>query len=312
MPSNPKLSVIVVIFNMVEEAKKTLYSLSSAYQKGVDADDYEVIVIDNGSTNRVPLDFQRSLGSSFKFFYIDNAPPSPAYAINYGVQRSEGKILSIMIDGARITTPNIVKYTLLAFKAFKRPVVTTLAWHIGPDIHRRAVSLYGHNKTREIELLRRINWRSNGYRLFEISTLAGSSKAGWFSPKSESSYLSMNRVMFDRLQGFDERFDFPGGGLVNLDIYKRACDQEDSDLVMILGEGVFHQMHGGAMTGASEQESMIRMKNWRQQYKQIRGKEFSPPEKTANYIGHIPPQILPSIIYSAGNVLKKYQLSGRM
>lgn len=43
----PLLSVVVITHNMRREAERTLLSLSTAYQKGVEASEYEVIVIDN-------------------------------------------------------------------------------------------------------------------------------------------------------------------------------------------------------------------------------------------------------------------------
>src|SRR5216683_2592387 len=49
----PDLSVIVVVHNMAREAPRTLYSLSTTYQRHIAAEDYEVIVVDNGSTARV-------------------------------------------------------------------------------------------------------------------------------------------------------------------------------------------------------------------------------------------------------------------
>jgi len=48
-PHRPDVSVVVVIYNMAREAPRTLHSLSAAYQRHIDADDYEVIVVDNGS-----------------------------------------------------------------------------------------------------------------------------------------------------------------------------------------------------------------------------------------------------------------------
>jgi hypothetical protein len=48
------LSVIVIFYNMRREAARTLLSLSTQYQQNLTADDYEVIAIDNGSTE--PLD----------------------------------------------------------------------------------------------------------------------------------------------------------------------------------------------------------------------------------------------------------------
>ena len=43
------LSVVVVAHDMSRELPRTVRSLAPDYQRGVKADDYEVIVIDNGS-----------------------------------------------------------------------------------------------------------------------------------------------------------------------------------------------------------------------------------------------------------------------
>ena len=49
-PQQPGVSIIVVVYNMAREAPRSFFSLSSTYQRNVAADDYEVIVGDNGST----------------------------------------------------------------------------------------------------------------------------------------------------------------------------------------------------------------------------------------------------------------------
>ena len=50
--STPKLSVIVICYNMQRELPRTLFTLSCDYQKNIDLSDYEIIVIDNGSKNK--------------------------------------------------------------------------------------------------------------------------------------------------------------------------------------------------------------------------------------------------------------------
>ena len=62
-----RLSVIVVVHNMAREAPRTLYSLSTDYQRDIVADDYEVLVVDNGS--QPPLDDSalQKLAGNFRY-----------------------------------------------------------------------------------------------------------------------------------------------------------------------------------------------------------------------------------------------------
>ena len=50
----PVLSVVVVVHGMARELPRTLQSLAPDYQRGVDAEEYEIGVVDNGSP--CPLD----------------------------------------------------------------------------------------------------------------------------------------------------------------------------------------------------------------------------------------------------------------
>jgi len=294
----PALSVVVVLCNMPREARRTLYSLSMRYQRGIGEGDYEVIVVDNGSVPPYPTAEIPGLVGRFEHLYVDPAPPSPAHAINLGLRRARGEYVGVMIDGARIASPGLVHYALRAFRAFQNPVVTALAWHLGPDIHRRAIAKYGYDQRTEDRLLEGIRWPDAGYRLFEIASFAGSSQGGWFAPKAESSSLFLRRTSFERLGGYDERFDQPGGGLVNADTYIRACELPDSELVVLLGEGTFHQMHSGVMTGATEEEARRRLAAWIAQYEAIRKTPPRAPDKVPHYLGHIPPAALPSLLAS--------------
>ena len=301
----PLLSVVVILHDMLREGPRTLHSLSTRYQRDIDADQYEVLVVDNGSTPPFPRDVVLAQAGRFEAVHVDTASPSPAAAVNLGVRASRGRYIGVVIDGARMASPGLLAYALRAFRAFDDPVVTAPAWHLGPDIHRRAVERFGYSQRREDELLESIGWARDGYRLFEIATLGGSNAGGWFAPSIESSSLFLRRDSFEALGGYDERFDQPGGGLVSADAYLRACERPGAELVVLLGEGTFHQIHGGVMTGAPADEAQARFADWSAQYAKIRGAAPRPPLKTPHYIGHVPGPALPSVLLSAQRALAR-------
>ena len=83
--------------------------------------------------------------------------------------------------------------------------------------------------------------------------------------------------------GYDEAFQLPGGGLANLDVYERALALPDTQLIMILGEGNFHQVHGGVASNSA----MDRWNVWHAEYKQIRGRSYTAPDSKAVYFGRV-------------------------
>jgi len=284
--NTPLVSIIVVFYDMSREAPRTLHTLTPEYQ-GVSASHYEVIVIDNGSPTPLDAEFVCSMSCNFKYVYIEDAHPSPASALNKGAALAEGKILGLSIDGARMLSPGVLGYAIRAFKTFRNPIVTTLGFHLGPKIQIESI-LDGYNQTQEDSLLENVPWATNGYRLFEISSFAGSSRYGWFAPAAESNCLFLSSRLYDDLGGFDEAFDFPGGGLVNVDFYSRACRAPNTELVQLLGEGTFHQFHGGAMTGKTAEDASIEYLRLDTQYKKIRGHNFQMPLRRSHFIGHFP------------------------
>jgi glycosyltransferase involved in cell wall biosynthesis len=290
MKKSPIISVVVVVYNMEREARRTLWSLTTVFQRDVCEEDYEVIVVDNGSTAPLSDELVRGFGKNFSYFFLNTTSKSPAHAVNLGVDRARGKFVGCIIDGARIVSPGIIRYALAGMKLYPNPVVATLAWHLGPDAQYRSVSR-GYTKETEDALLESIDWVNNGYRLFEISSFAGSSEDGFFLPIAESNCFFLSREAFDQLGGFEERFKSSGGGLVNLDMYKRACELPKSNLIILLGEGTFHQVHGGVSTNVSEEENLKKWHEFEKEYIEIRKTKYTRPGNVPEYIGHVRSEI---------------------
>jgi glycosyltransferase involved in cell wall biosynthesis len=289
----PTLSIIVIAFNMAREIPRTLHTLSPQYQRNVSADDYEVIVVDNGSHEPLQAEMVASFGPNFRLIRLAGSP-SPAPAINIAVEQARGEAVSICIDGARMLTPGIVRLTLQALAIHSDPLISSIGLHLGPLLQNKSM-LQGYNQQVEDALLNTVNWRQDGYELFRISCLAGSSEWGWFRPIAESNFVSVRRSSYDRLGGFDEQFTTPGGGLVNLDFYKNACEQLDQ-VVMLLGEGSFHQFHGGVATNIPMEGHPG--PGFAAEYHKIRGRLYDVSERPHQYLGELPPQALPLLLKS--------------
>ncbi len=120
----PFISVVIVVYDMNREAPRTLHTLSAAYQRGIEADQYEVLVVDNGSPEPLGEAVVRGCGPNFRYHYIDQASPSPVAAINTGVAMTRGEVVAVMIDGARMVTPGLLDYGRRAFALYADPVVT--------------------------------------------------------------------------------------------------------------------------------------------------------------------------------------------
>jgi glycosyltransferase involved in cell wall biosynthesis len=189
----PALSVVVVVYNIPREAPRTLLTLSASYQRHIDADDYEVIVVDNGSNPPLDPAVLEDLSGNFRLIRIDPAPPSPAHAINRGIAAAEGEVIGVMIDGARMVSPGMLHFALAGARLYDKAVVVAPGWYLGADYQNCAIPA-GYNQAHEDALLQSIKWPEDGYRLFEISTLDQSSIFGWLGPLGEASVIFLRRL----------------------------------------------------------------------------------------------------------------------
>jgi hypothetical protein len=284
------LSVVVVGYEMVRELPRTIRSLSPTCQRGIATEDYEIIVVDNGS--RVPPTAAevRSWSPNARLLLAKDPKVSPVLAINEVLKQALGEQIGVFIDGARMASPGLLATALKASRLHQRAVVGTFAFHLGPDVQMRSV-LAGYNQAVEDQLLAASNWEEDPYSLFDISVFAGSSANGWLLAPSETNALFLHRQHWQAIGGFDPLFVAPGGGLANLDLWCRLCEDPTNEVVMLLGEATFHQVHGGVATNALKSP----WDDFHAEYVAIRGRSFAPPAVKPLLLGNLNPKVFASL-----------------
>ena len=163
---SPRLSVVIVAYNMARELPRTLQSLAPVMQLGIQAKEYEIIVMDNGSTVAWDEGVCRRWCPDLRIQRVARPTPSPVAAINQGLALTSGDLIGVWIDGARLASPGLLATALAAARMHQRPVIGTIGFHLGPDLQRRSIQL-GYNQARENALLASVRWEEDGYRLFE-------------------------------------------------------------------------------------------------------------------------------------------------
>jgi cephalosporin hydroxylase/glycosyltransferase involved in cell wall biosynthesis len=280
------LSVVVVFFNMRREAARTLQSLTRSYQRDVEDLDYEVLVVDNGSDadQRLGRELVESFGPHFRLLELDgDAHPSPTVALNAGVAAARGDALALMIDGAHVLTPGVLNCGMKALQIYAPAVVAAQQWYVGPGQQGDAQQA-GYDQEIEDRLLASIDWPVDGYRLFEIGHFIG--ERDWLDGIVESNCLFAPRKLLEQVGGFDDSFSMPGGGYANLDLFERLAQAPGITVASILGEGTFHQFHGGTTTNvADETARRERVVSYRQHFEALRGRPLVSGDRPVHYVG---------------------------
>jgi glycosyltransferase involved in cell wall biosynthesis len=148
----PKVSIIVISYNMNRELPRTLLSLSVPFQKGITRDEFEVILIDNGS--KVPptaSDFSH-LDIDLRVVSMDNPTKSPVPAINFSLKQVNGEIIGVYIDGARIASPRLIASARDAITYNQRAFVGSRGRYLGNKFQRVAI-VEGYNQQVEDDFL---------------------------------------------------------------------------------------------------------------------------------------------------------------
>lgn len=255
----PKLSIIVIVHRMRRQAMNTLYSLSPAYQKNISAEDYEVIVVENRSDANLDEQEVRAVLPNGRYFLREESGVSPVHAINAGFTYCRASMIGLMIDGARLLTPRVLEYALMAQRIDTNALVAVPGYNLGPVEHQLAAET-GYTEAQEVAALERIDWHNNGYRLFSISSLGGANPTGVINPLLESNCVFASARCFDRIGHADTEFTYAGGGSLNLHLFRSLGMLPETRRYFVLpGEGSFHQLHGGVTTSVrADREQLLK------------------------------------------------------
>jgi hypothetical protein len=299
------LSVVVIAHRMAAQLANTLYTLTPAYQHNLAGIDYEVVVVENQSDDCLAEALVAGLPPNFRYFRRDEPGRSPVAAINFGFAQCTGDYIGLLVDGARLLSPRVLEYAALAWRMDRGSITMVPGYHLGTQQHHEVVD--GASAcAEEAALLASIDWRANGYLLFSIATLGGGNAAGLLQPFMESNCMFASREQFARIGYADPRFQLDGGGSINLHMFRALGMQRDTRLVVLPGEGSFHQYHGGVTTRAraDRAEELAAHKRqlhgiWRDTFHSLRREPL--------LLGAVTPWAMPVLEYSAQRGLARHQ-----
>ena len=179
MPTTPKYSIIVPVYNRPAEVRDLLGSLMAQTRK-----DFEVILVEDGSSVCCE-DVVGAFGKEFpiRYYYKSNSGPGPAR--NFGFAHAQGDYFVVFDSDCILPTGY--------FEAVDQALITEGldAWG-GPDKAHEKFTVYQ---------------RAMAYTMSSILTTGGirgaKKRVGWFQPRSFN--MGISRRVFDVTQGF--RFD---------------------------------------------------------------------------------------------------------
>jgi glycosyltransferase involved in cell wall biosynthesis len=258
LTTTPKVSVIVIAYRMPGQLGNTLLSLAPDYQRGVNEQDYEVIVMENSSDDNLPQEKVAALPDNFHYRLREEASATPVYAVNEAFALCRAPFICLMIDGARMVSPRIIQTALMAYAMTPDAIVAVPGYNLGSD-EQHLMEDVADQLTYEQQLLASINWREDGYELFTISTFSGANRRGYLQPIMECNCIFASAKNYAAIGYANTEFQFPGGGSVNLHMYRSLGMLPATKFFVTPGEGSFHQYHGGVTTSSyAEREAAIK------------------------------------------------------
>ena len=179
-----KISVVIPTFNRKERLAETLNGI---FNQNFSKDEYEVIVVDDGSTDGTK-EYMQTSDMPKKFKYIWHQNVGRAANRNIGIQNSSGEII-VFLDDDVIATSGLLKEHYEIHKGKNNPKLVVLGYTpFAKDIKRTAIIKYYEN-----------NWD----RVFRNASKGSIEHPYWFVITNN---LSIPRLFICSVGLFDEDF----------------------------------------------------------------------------------------------------------
>jgi glycosyltransferase involved in cell wall biosynthesis len=305
-----RLSVVVIAYRMARQVLNTVYSLSVHYQRNAREQDYEIIVVENHSDHCIDVEQLLAIGNNIRYVLREETGVSPAAAINVGLSLCRAPFVGLLIDGARMLTPRVIDNVLMAQAIHADALVAVPGYQLGSDPHHLSKT-QNYNEQTEQALLEEVNWKQNGYRLFDIANISEANPRGVFQPFMECNCLFTSPANWQRIGGADEAFHFPGGGGLNLHFYRSLGVLKEVEYFFILqGEGSFHQYHGGvSTTERHDREEMLSPP--REQLESYWNGKYKGLEREPILLGAVDAHAQRFLQYASERAMKRFARKGK-
>ncbi|MBL4820303.1 MAG: hypothetical protein JKY98_04835 [Gammaproteobacteria bacterium] len=224
--SNPKLSLLILWPEALDQLPCSLFTLTLPYQYGITEADYEIVII--GGNDNHDLDTAKMLALPNVHFHKIEAPSNwLRHGIDAGLKYCRGDYLGIFAGNPLFVTPRLLKYSLMAARSSDRSLITVPDYEI--DLKESC------NR----DFLNSTHWHSSGYELFRQAKYSATGDSGFLSTTKGSKLYFCRKNLFSQSHvALNETEEVSWRTLSHQYFYQIARQKMD-EFYLLPGEGSF-------------------------------------------------------------------------